>query len=203
MRIALGMERKVVPQEYADFLLRAGGTNPFGEANFIVFWGQTRVMKTGFGEMLEGHGMPAWILAGWRSAEDWGDPYSWDYETLGPYPTRGKYEIIQPFYKRVGKQVEPMPLNYRTLECLLPIIIKHRADKFDKRKSLMLEAKRRSDQELEDRIADRLQDSVPQFQGPTSFAGQRNKHTVVQQKIEQLERQGNRRLQPGLQQFSA
>ena len=203
MRIAFGMERKVVPSEYADFLARAGGTNPFGQPNFILFWGQTRTMKTGHGEMLEGHGMPCWMLAGWRSAEEWGDPFTWDYDNLGPYPHHGKYEIIQPFYKQVAGKIEPMPLNFRTLECLLPIIIKHRHDRFEKRRALLMADKARQDKQLEDRIADRLQDAVPQFIDATSFAGQTNKHTVVQQKIEQLERMQHRPLQNGLQQMPA
>ena len=203
MRIAFGMERKVVPSEYADFLLRAGGTNLYGDSNFIIFWGQTRVMRTGHGDMLEGHGMPCWMLAGWRPAEEWGTPMTWDYDTLGPFPHRGKYEIIQPFYRQVAGKIEPMPLNFRTLECLLPIIIKHRHDRFELRKEAMLADKARADKQLEDRIADRLQDAVPQFIDATSFAGQTNKHTVVQQKIEQLEKQGHKPLQKGLQQVSA
>lgn len=191
----------MVPSEYADFLVRAGGTNLYGEPNFIIIWGQTYTQRNGDGLSLLGHGIPAWMLCEWHPAEDYGSPGQWDYKLLGPYPHRGRYEILQPFYERIGGKVEHMPLNFATLEFMLPIIQKHKHDSIEKRKALMVEQKEKKEKELEDRIADRLQDACPSFTDAVSFAGQGNKHSAVQQKVEEIENAWKRMppLQRGLQ----
>lgn len=182
------MERRVVPPEYADFLARSGGSNMYGEPNFILFWGQTRTEPTGIGEMLTGHGIPAWMLAMWHPPSDYGSPVTWDWSS-GPYPYRGRYEIIQPFYRKgLNGKTEHIPLNFRSLELMLPVITKHRHDSWQKRRELMAAEHDKEQKELEDRIADRLQDAFPIGTGAVSFAGQTNKNSAVQQKMELIER---------------
>lgn len=196
-------ERKECPREFASQLAALGGTNIYGEPRFILFWGQTRTIPTGFGSMLHGQGVPAWFLAEWKPAEEWGTPETWDYDLLGPYPHRGQYDIIQPFYRSLGKgKVEPMQLNRRTFDFIIPVVLRHAKDSFEKRMQTIIAQKAAEDRALEGRIADCLQDAYPSFTDATSFAGQTNKHTVVQQKIEQLER-GGAPLRPGLQQIPA
>ncbi len=147
------------------------------------------------------HPMPCWMLAEWHPAQDYGPPILWDFEVLGPYPHFGMYEIIQPFYERIKGEVIPMPLNFATLEMMVPIILKHKHDSAEKRLALLKQEKEGREKAIEDRIADNLQDSVPLAMDAISFSGQTNKHSFVQQKIDKLEAilGRNLRLKKGLQ----
>ena len=203
MRIVTGMERRVAPPEYSDFLSRAGGANLYGEPNFILFWGQTRTERNAFGDMLTGHGMPLWMVGLWHSCEEYGSPGQWDWN-LGPYPYKGRYEIVHKFIVQDerGKN-HRVPLSFRTLELLLPVIQKHRYDNEEKRRLQLRQDHERVEKETEDHIADRLQDSVPFYSEALSYAGQTNKNSAVQQRMELIKR-GIGRIRPrrGLQQVS-
>lgn len=181
------MERLHPPVELSRWLARIGGCNVFGDPLFIVFWGQTRVEKSGFGEYLTGHGTPAWFLADWHPAEEYAPLELWEEKILGPFPSRGKYEILQPFYKREGKKLSHMPLNYRSLEMMIPMTLKHRGDSLAKRKALFSQVKEQKDLEMQNIIADRLQDSVPAWEAG-SFKGITNTNSALRQKMEQIEK---------------
>lgn len=183
------VERKEAPPEYTEFLRRIGGANPFGEPNFILFWGQTFVPRSVGKNMLLGHNRPCWNLAMWRPAEEWGTLEAWDYHSLGEYPSRGAYDLIQPFYRSLGKDgIEAAPLHMLSLEMMVHVIQEHKKDSPQQRLQAMRDAKAKHDQELGTRIADTLEESVPAFGEAASFSGQQNTKTVLQQKIEQLEK---------------
>ena len=102
-------ERLRPPRVYADYLVKLGGRNRFGEPNFILAWGQTRTQKIyatdGNGRraqhtVLEFGGIPAWHVLEWKPPETFGTPrmwraMTWDPEnnvlSLGEYPRRGLY----------------------------------------------------------------------------------------------------------------
>lgn len=180
------MERLEPPREYAQWLARAGGSNCFGHPNFILFWGQTRVERNGDGPFLTGRGTPAWFLASWAPPDEYAPIELWDNKLLGPFPTQGKYEILQPFYRRVAGKLEHMPLNYRSLEMMVPVAIKHKHDSYLKRKAAFEKVQERKDHEIQEAIADRLQDSVPAWE-VGSFAGQGNTNSALRQKMDQIE----------------
>jgi hypothetical protein len=104
-----------------DRLARAGGTNRFGEANFRVVWGGTRLSWIGgrwtdrdahgnvIREAIELRQEPKyvptdrWHIERWLPPEAYGTPVEWASQTvetengiripaLGPYPSRGEYE---------------------------------------------------------------------------------------------------------------
>ena len=185
MRVRTGMERLLPPQEYADFVARCGGSNLFGKPLFMLFWGQTYVRPGSDGPELLGHGTPAWMLGAWHPPDDYADRL-WD-KTLGPFPPQGEYEVLQPFYRREGKKIEHMPLNYRTLEMMIPVTLKHKGDSFAKRMAFLQDTKAEEERVIQDQIADRLQDSVPSWEAG-SFPGITNTNSALRQKMEQIEK---------------
>lgn len=104
-----------------DRLARAGGMNRFGEANYRVVWGGSRLSWIGgrwtdrdahgnvIREAIELRQEPKyvpvnrWHIERWLPPETYGSPEEWAIRTmevengiripaLGPYPTRGEYE---------------------------------------------------------------------------------------------------------------
>ena len=203
MKIEIGRQNPEVPLAYRKLLANVGGTNFLREPNFKLVWGESHVDYTAFGPMVL-NPMPCWMLAEWHPAEEYGPPSLWPWDILGEYPSRGRYEIITTFYKRNGKEIEPMPLNVQTFEFMLPIILKHRHDSGEKRLAAMREIKERRDKQVENRIADNIQDAVGSIATDAiSYAGQTNCHSYVQQMIDRMEaRMGqNYRMNKGLQQI--
>jgi hypothetical protein len=109
------------PSGICERLLAAGGTNQYGEANFRVVWGGSRLTWMGgrwtdrdasgnvVREVIETRRVPKylpverWHIERWMPAESYGSPAQWHAQTtevedgiriaaLGPYPARGEYE---------------------------------------------------------------------------------------------------------------
>ncbi len=114
-------ETKETPPEIEERVTRAGGWNAFGEPNFRVVWGWSRLEWIGgrwldrdasgnlLRECVELRREPKyfphdrWHIERWMPAETYGSPDAWyacTLETedgnripaLGPYPRRGEYE---------------------------------------------------------------------------------------------------------------
>lgn len=184
-----GVERLEPPREYADLLKRIGGSNLFGEPNFILFWGQTHVPRGICPQRLLGENRPCWNLAMWRPAEEWGTPSTWDHQSLGDYPSRGAYDLIQPLYRSLGKDgIEAMPLNFLTLEMMVHVIEKHKGDSLRRRKEALEAEQSKNDKATLNRIEDCIRDAVPAFGESASYSGQTNTNTFLAQKIAELEK---------------
>lgn len=114
-------ETHETPAAIEERVTRAGGTNRYGEANFRVVWGGSRMAWVG-GKWIDrdAHGnktreviemrrvpkylpMNRWHIERWMAAESYGSPEEWYAQTteiedgvriaaLGPYPARGEYE---------------------------------------------------------------------------------------------------------------
>lgn len=109
------------PAEVAERVARAGGANRFGEPNFRVVWGGSRLAWIGgrwtdrdahgnvIREAVELRRVPKylphdrWHIERWMPPEAYGSPGQWYAQTievedgirvpaLGPYPSRGEYE---------------------------------------------------------------------------------------------------------------
>ena len=114
-------EAHEAPAEVARELVRAGGCNRFGEANYRAVWGWSRLdWIGGKWEDRDADGRPVrevvelrrepkylphnrWHIERWMAPESYGSPEQWHRETrefengrsiaaLGPYPSRGDYE---------------------------------------------------------------------------------------------------------------
>lgn len=116
------LERLEAPPEIAELLRTGGGLNTFGEPNYRVVWGQSRLDWIGgrwqdfddngtlVRQAIEVRRVPKyavdrWILERWVPAETYGPPALWEMQTfethdghivpaLGPYPSRGEYEEV-------------------------------------------------------------------------------------------------------------
>jgi hypothetical protein len=116
-------ETHETPEFVQSALLRAGGVNCFGEANFRAVWGWNRLTWIGgkwedhdpqTGELLREvvalrrepkyHQVNRWHIERWCPPELYGSPETWARQTLeiesgqnvpalGPYPSRGEYEL--------------------------------------------------------------------------------------------------------------
>ncbi len=114
-------ERKTAPREIQQRVARAGGVNRFGEPNFRVVWGWSRLTWIGgkwtdrdasgnvVREIIELREVPKytphdrWHIERWIPPQAYGSPEEWyrcTFEAedgilipaLGPYPARGEYE---------------------------------------------------------------------------------------------------------------
>lgn len=122
--IQVTREQHACPPEIERRITRAGGVNPYGEPNFRVVWGASRLSWIG-GEWVdwadrdgtvllrrrvEHRFVPKylelnfWHVEKWCAAEEYGSPLLWRIQTLefygnrsiealGPYPSRGEYEL--------------------------------------------------------------------------------------------------------------
>jgi hypothetical protein len=114
-------ETHEAPASLRERITRAGGTNRFGEPNFRVVWGGSRLTWIGgrwtdrdasdniIREVVELRRVPKyfphdrWHIERWTPPEFYGSPEIWYAQTveieggiripaLGPYPSRGEYE---------------------------------------------------------------------------------------------------------------
>lgn len=126
--------------EVSRELLR-GGLNRYGEPNYRAVWGQSRLDWIGgkwedFDDngtctrsVIEVRHVPKyacdrWIIERWMPAEFYGSPEAWEMQTfetvdglpvpaLGPYPSRGDYELAFKLEDRLGRFVQLTPFIAR------------------------------------------------------------------------------------------
>lgn len=130
-------ETHKTPASVEERVARAGGLNRFGEPNFRVVWGGSRLAWIGgrwtdrdahgnvIRESVELRRVPKyvpldrWHLERWMPPEAYGSPEGWYTQTvetedgirvpaLGPYPSRGEYEHC---FTLEGSRGEFVPLS--------------------------------------------------------------------------------------------
>jgi|SRR5271156_6098893 len=181
------------PPGIRERVLAAGGANRYGEANFRVVWGGSRLTwmggrwtdRDGSGnvirEVIETRRVPKylpvdrWHVERWMPQESYGSPEQWYEQTtevedgiriaaLGPYPDRGEYEHC---FTLSGKNGEFMPLSPAACDWIV------RAVEWAKRQPRReqggaLAARETRRQRNWDRDADDLlDDAMPAFHGAT------------------------------------
>ena len=132
----------------SERLARAGGWNRFGEPNFRVVWGWSRLEWIGgrwtdrdahgnvIREVIELRRVPKyfshdrWHLERWLPPETYGSPEMWNALTLeredgifipalGPYPSRGEYEHC---FTLSGPRGEFLPLDAAACDTIVRAI---------------------------------------------------------------------------------
>jgi hypothetical protein len=130
-------ETKRAPDRIQGRVARAGGANRYGEPNFRVVWGWSRLTWIGgrwtdrdasgdvVREAVELREVPKyvphdrWHIERWMPPESYGSPAEWHARNveldggifipaLGPYPSRGEYEHC---FTLVGPRGEFVPLD--------------------------------------------------------------------------------------------
>jgi len=189
--IQVTRETHEAPTTICERIARAGGMNRFGEPNFRVVWGGSRLAWIG-GRWVDrdAHGnvireaielrqepkyIPAerWHIERWMPPEAYGSPEGWLARTteiedgiripaLGPYPSRGEYEHCFTLEDTRG---EFLPLSPAACDWIVRAVAwARRQPRRDSRQAIAAREMRR--ERSWDRDADDvLDDAVPAFHG--------------------------------------
>lgn len=103
-------------EEMQNALVRAGGTNPFGQPNFRLIWSEDR-LEIAYGQQKKRYGESRnrWMLEKWCPPEMYGSQEEWERTKdldsgeypLGPFPRRGDYEHSYTFEDETQRPVTP------------------------------------------------------------------------------------------------
>jgi hypothetical protein len=212
------IERRRCPVEFQDRLTRAFGISRFGSPNFRMVWGQSNLIRLGnlwrdkFGnerrgyrETYQSHCMPCWVIQRWRAPEEYGTPalyyiQNWDpvskLYTCGEYPWTGRYESLQPLFRHEfvnGKMViEHFELSHILIDKIIPMMIAAQRLSAQEREAAMQAIKAAETKKETDEITDRMMSNLPSYYGPVSFARQGCRTSLLDKKMEAIQRQWNR-----------
>lgn len=151
---------RYVPEAYRD-ALRPGGMNRYGEPNYILHWGGDPVRRLAVPDALLAPYLSAWCLAEWHPREDFGPEADWPAEML-PYPVDGAYVPLQVFR---DCPLDSEGLNPGVLRMMLAIALKAKGVSLGQQAIAMRDARLADKARQTKRIADRLADAFPAFNG--------------------------------------
>jgi hypothetical protein len=180
-----------------DRLARAGGTNRFGEANFRVVWGGSRLSWIGgrwtdrdahgnvIRETIEQRQEPKyapvdrWHIERWLPPEAYGTPDEWAIRTveiengiripaLGPYPSRGEYEHCFTLSSPDGGF---MQLSLMACDWIVRAIQWARSQPRHAAQAAIRNRETRHERDWERLADDVMDDGAPAFQGQMFVAG--------------------------------
>lgn len=145
--IQIKRETHKASPEVSRVLREGGGLNTYGEPNYRAVWGQSRLDWIGgkwedfddngilVREAIEVRRVPKyacdrWIIERWMPAEFYGGPALWELQTfeqvdgeiipaLGPYPSRGDYELVFKLEDNLGEFVQLTPFIARAFVACL------------------------------------------------------------------------------------
>jgi len=200
--IQVTRETHEAPAAICERITRAGGRNRYGEPNFRVVWGGSRLAWIG-GRWVDrdAHGnvireavelrqepkyIPAerWHIERWMPPEAYGSPEEWFARTvetedgiripaLGPYPSRGEYEHC---FTLEGPRGEFLPLSAAACDWIVRAVAWSRwQTRGDGRQAIAAREERR-ERDWDRDADDLLDDGVPAFHGQafvTSMSGTR------------------------------
>lgn len=143
--------RPHLPPDFERRLAEAGGKNRYGGPNFRLGWSRDEKFRAGGVWPLDKYAgyrsvhtvtctphppsVGYWMLMQWKPPEFYGGEPLYDFlhrdeetglNTLGPYPHRGRYEIVARLnwtYMDEGRMtIEPWPINSIILRRLIPMV---------------------------------------------------------------------------------
>lgn len=172
---------RYVPKAYRD-ALAPGGTNPFGEPNYILHWGPDAVRRMAVPDTLVAPYLSTWVLAEWHPREDFGPESEWPAELL-PYPERGAYVPLQVFN---CCRLDSEGLNPNVLRMMLWVALKAKGVKLAEQAKAINDSRLAAKAAQTKRIADVLADAFPAFNGADATNG--SPSNAVRKKAEEMER---------------
>jgi len=209
------------PAWFSEKLKEIGGVNIYDEANFKCVWGQGGQPEcfyrsggawhvegqpsfVGYRDLLIGGGTASWLLLQWHPATHFGTPESYyvstyDEETglqdLGEYPYFGRYRVLYNMcYRGMVKGkfvVEAMPLNSFVLDEVVPIIMEAKDISYEQTIEAMKALKEQEDKADLNMVEDAMRDARMAFKGPVSYARQGCRTSIIDRKVEQMQRHLN------------
>jgi hypothetical protein len=189
--IRVTRETHDTPAGISERLLVAGGTNLYGEANFRVVWGGSRLTWMGgrwtdrdengkvIRETIETRRVPKylpvelWHIERWMPAESYGSPEQWEAQTtevedgirilaLGPYPARGEYEHC---FTLASAQGEFLPLSPAACDWIVRAVAWAKRQPRREQGGAIAAREARRDRDWNREADDMLDDAVPAFHG--------------------------------------
>jgi len=190
-RIRVTRETHEAPASLQLRLARAGGLNRFGEPNFRVVWGWSRLAWIGgkwtdagahgnlIREIIELREVPKyfphnrWHIERWTPPESYGSPAQWYAQTieradgvsipaLGPYPRRGEYEHC---FTLQGPRGEFIPLSPAACEFVVRAVQFARAQPRSAHRAALQRRELHRAREWDSRADAILHDAAPAFHG--------------------------------------
>lgn len=212
------VEPRRCPPEFQDRLTRVFGTNRFHKPNYRFVWGQSNLIRLGnvwrdpFGNERRGYRdayqsncMPCWIIQRCKLPEEYGTPelyylQNWDEHTrmytCGEYPWTGRYESVMPLYQHEfvnGKMViDHFELTHILIDTIMPIIVKVQALSIEQQEAAYLAIKAAEEAKKSEEVAEKMMESLPTYYGPVSFRGQGCRTSLLDRKMEAIQKQWNR-----------
>jgi hypothetical protein len=213
-----------VPEWFQEKLIEIGGVNKYDEPNFIVRWAQGGQPECtyrsgghwhvegqpsfkGYRDLLVGGGTPSWMLMQWEDSVVYGTPESYyvcnyddesGMQDLGEYPYFGRYRMLYNMCWRDISQgrmhIESMPLNSFILDTVVPIIMEAKEISWERTQAALRELKEKEDQDDINMIEDLMRDSKLSFKGPVSYARQGCRTSLIDRKVEHMQRNINKML---------
>lgn len=215
MRIT-GPETRKCPEEFQARLTRMFGRNQFGEPHFKIVWGQTQLIRMGnlwrdkngnerlgYRERYQAHGMPCWVIMRWHSPAEYGSPRAYymnsrmgtadkGFYVTGEYPYRGRYEVVQPLISKefVGKKlvVTHFPLSHFLIDKLIPLMLEYANLSQRQKQAIQAANKAIEEKKQTEEITDLLEQNMPKFWGPVSYSRQGIRTSLLDRKMEQIQR---------------
>jgi hypothetical protein len=196
-RIRVTRETHDAPAEIQERVERAGGLNYFGEANFRVVWGASRLTWIGgrwtdrdahgnvLRETIETRRVPKylplerWHIERWAPPESYGSPEQWLAQTteiedgiriaaLGPYPSRGEYEHC---FTLESASREFIPLTPAACDWIVCAIQWSRRQPRQSQRGAIAAREARRAHDWDRDADDLLDDAVPAFHGAPFVGG--------------------------------
>lgn len=184
-------ETHIAPASLQLRLVRAGGLNRFGEPNFRVVWGWSRLTWIGgkwtdtdthgnvTREIVELREVPKylpldrWHIERWMPPETYGSPRQWYAQTveredgisipaLGPYPRRGEYEHCFTLQSPRGEFV---PLSPSACESIVRAVEFARAQPVAEHRAALSRRESNREREWESHADALVSDASPAFHG--------------------------------------
>jgi hypothetical protein len=189
--IRVTRETHETPVGVQERATRAGGVNRYGEPNFRVVWGGSRLAWIGgrwtdrdahgntIREAVELRRVPKylpedrWHIERWLPAESYGSPEQWLVQTteiedgvriaaLGPYPSRGDYEHCFTLESASG---EFIPLTPAACDWIVRAIEWSRRQRRTEMRGAITSREARRERHMDRGMDDILDDAVPAFHG--------------------------------------
>ncbi|MGH9782006.1 MAG: hypothetical protein ACRD33_09325, partial [Candidatus Acidiferrales bacterium] len=189
--IEVTRENHEAPAELQARVARAGGVNRYGEANFRVVWGWSRLAWIGgkwtdtdasgnvIRQRIEMREVPKyfpferWHIERWTPPEAYGSPEMWYSQTieredgilipaLGPFPRRGEYEHC---FTLQGADGEFIPLSPTVCEAIVLAVEYSRGCPAEEHRAAIEKREERREREWDSHADAVLDDSGRAFHG--------------------------------------
>jgi len=213
-----GAEKRQCPPEFQDRLTRLFGRNKYGDPLYKIVWGQSEFHRMGnvwrdkAGNERKGyrlrylcHGQPCWNILRWEPPKKWLSPAAFYQNTfddlsglyiMGEYPWRGRYVVVTPLMRKemVGNRlvIHYFPLTGILVDKVIANLRNDATLSAEQRKALNDAAKALEHKKEVESIAEMMAHNMPAYWGAVSFTGQGMHTSLLNRKMEAIQKQWNR-----------